>query len=47
MATANAISHLGAKPHFVDIESESLGLCPVALENRLNEVAELRKWINF
>ena len=42
VATANAISHLGAKPHFVDIESESLGLCPIALENRLNEVAELR-----
>ena len=42
VATANAISHLGAKPHFVDIESESLGLCPIALEKRLNEVAELR-----
>ena len=42
VATANAISHLGAKPHFVDIESGSLGMCPVALENRLNEVAELR-----
>ena len=36
VATANAISHLGAKPHFVDIESESLGLCPIALENRFN-----------
>ena len=42
VATANAISHLGAKPHFVDIESSSLGMCPVALENRLNEVAEFR-----
>ncbi len=42
VATANAISHLGAQPHFVDIEPGSLGMCPVALENRLNEVAELR-----
>ena len=42
VATANAISHLGANPHFVDIESESLGMCPKALENRLDEVAELR-----
>jgi len=40
VATANSISHLGASPHFVDIESESLGLCPIALEKRLNEIAE-------
>ena len=47
VATANAISHLGAKPHFVDIEAESLGLCPIALEKRLNEVAELRNGTIF
>ena len=39
VATANSISHLGGFPHFVDIESESLGLCAIALEKRLNEVA--------
>ena len=32
VATANAISHLGALPHFVDIEPNSLGICPFALE---------------
>ena len=39
VATANAVSHLGANPHFIDIESKSLGLCPIALENRLNQIA--------
>ncbi len=39
VATANSVAHLGGSPHFVDIESDSLGLCPIALENRLNEVA--------
>ena len=39
VATANAISHLGAVPHFVDVES-SLGLCP--LTAHLETVAEKR-----
>ena len=39
VATANAISHLGAIPHFVDIEKESLVICPKSLEKRLNEIA--------
>lgn len=39
VATANAISHLGAIPHFVDIESNSLSMCPDALEERLEEIA--------
>ena len=39
VATANAISHLGALPHFVDIEPNSLGICPFALEKRLNQIA--------
>ena len=34
VATANAISHLGAAC-FVDVEHHSLGLCPVALAHRL------------
>ena len=40
VATANAVSHLGAVPHFVDVEGEALGLCPVALADRLDAVAE-------
>ena len=39
VATANAVSHLGAIPHFIDIEEESLGLSPFALDQRLKEVA--------
>ena len=32
VATANAISHLGAIPHFFDIDKTSLSICPKALE---------------
>ncbi|WP_413683845.1 LegC family aminotransferase [Prochlorococcus sp. MIT 1011] len=39
VATANAISHLGAVPHFVDIENESLGLCPLEVKERLDSIA--------
>jgi len=40
VATANAAAHLGAVPHFVDIEPSSLGLCPQALTDRLERIAE-------
>ncbi|HDQ15730.1 MAG TPA: LegC family aminotransferase [Bacteroidetes bacterium] len=36
VATANAISYCGAKAVFLDVDNESLGLCPIAL----------RKWLN-
>ena len=42
VATANAIAHLGAVPHFVDVEHNALGLCPDALAARLEAVAERR-----
>ena len=42
VATANAISHLGAVPHFIDVEQETLGLCPIALTSRLKNIAEHR-----
>ena len=42
VATANAISHLGAIPHFVDVEPNALGLCPAALAARLEAIAEPR-----
>lgn len=38
IATANAISHLGAIPHFVDIENENLGICPIKLSNYLDDI---------
>lgn len=43
VATANAVSHLGATPIFVDVDKESMGLSPDALEAFLNESAILRK----
>ena len=43
VATANAIAHLGAIPHFVDIESKTLGLDAIALDKRLQEIGEIKK----
>ncbi|MCP9812597.1 LegC family aminotransferase [Synechococcus lacustris] len=40
VATANAGAHLGAVPHFVDINAITLGLCPEALTERLERIAE-------
>ncbi len=40
VASANAVSHCGAIPHFVDIEEKTLGMCPIALEKRLNEIGK-------
>ena len=42
VATANAVSHLGAIPHFVDIEPYSLGMCPAALEKRLEQIGSMK-----
>jgi perosamine synthetase len=39
VATANAISHCGAVPHFVDVCENRLAISPSALENRLQEIA--------
>ncbi len=39
VATANAVSHCHASPHFVDSELITLGLCPIALRRRLAEIA--------
>lgn len=45
VATANAISYLGATPIFVDVDLDTMGLSPVALENFLNENAALEDTI--
>ena len=45
VATANAVSYLGAVPHFVDSDEMTLGLDPVALRNHLSTVAEVRRGI--
>ncbi len=43
VASANAVSHLNAIPHFVDVEVSSLGLDPKALIKRLEQIAERRQ----
>ena len=40
VATANAVHHLGAIPHFVDSSPETLGLDPVALKDWLKHIGE-------
>lgn len=42
VGTANAAAMAGAVPHFVDSESQTLGLDPAALRARLDEFAEMR-----
>ncbi|MDA8620564.1 DegT/DnrJ/EryC1/StrS family aminotransferase [Luminiphilus sp.] len=42
VATANAASHLGAVPHFVDSAYDTLGICPGNLRSHLESVAEVR-----
>ena len=38
VATCNAVAHLGAFPHFVDIENDTLGMDPYSLEKLLKGV---------
>jgi perosamine synthetase len=40
VATANAVSHCGAIPHFVDSDEETLGMDPEALGEWLKQTAE-------
>jgi dTDP-4-amino-4,6-dideoxygalactose transaminase len=39
VATCNALYHMGAEPVFVDVSRVSLGLCPIALDNYLEDNA--------
>lgn len=40
VATANAISHCSATPHFVDVSLDRLSICPQALSERLSQIAQ-------
>ncbi len=40
VATANAISHCSATPHFVDVSLDRLSICPQALKERLTQIAQ-------
>jgi len=43
IATANAISYCGAKPIFIDIDLETMGMCPKSLKLFLEKNAFLKK----
>lgn len=47
IATANATHHLGAIPHFVDVEESTLGLAPHALREHLEQIAERRNGVTI
>ncbi|MDM1352184.1 LegC family aminotransferase [Myroides marinus] len=42
VATANAIAYIGAKPVFVDVDLDTMGLSPKAVEEFLEEFGEIR-----
>ena len=42
VATANAVSYVGAYPHFVDIENQSFGICPDKLIEHLRMIGGLK-----
>jgi perosamine synthetase len=42
IATCNAISYIGAKPVFVDVDTDTLGMSPAALADFLNSSGERR-----
>lgn len=43
IATCNAITYCGAKPIFVDVDKETLGLSPEALQKFLDENTEIKE----
>ena len=47
VATANAVSHTGAIPHFVDSEEKTLGIDPEKLEIYLTEISKIQDGICY
>jgi aminotransferase in exopolysaccharide biosynthesis len=47
VATANAIAHGGALPHFVDVDRDSLGMSPEKLESHLKKIIEIRNGYSY
>lgn len=43
MASANGTLYCGAKIDFVDIDPQTLNLCPKALETKLKQAAKTKK----
>ena len=47
VATANAVVHAGAIPHFLDVDKETLGINTTLLEDYLSEIAILKNSFLF
>ena len=47
IATCNAISYIGAHPVFIDVDRDTMGLSPVAVEKWLSHNAEMRTGVCF
>lgn len=47
IATANAVSYCKAIPHFVDVDTETLGLSPTKLKRHLEEIAEIKNGVCY
>jgi aminotransferase in exopolysaccharide biosynthesis len=47
IATANAISYLGASPIFLDVDLDTMGLSPIAVSEFLENHGELRNGVCF
>lgn len=47
IATANAISYLGASPIFLDVDVDTMGLSPIAMSEFLENHGELRNGVCF
>jgi perosamine synthetase len=43
VATANAISYTGAQPVFIDVDLDTMGMSPIALQNFLDSHCELKE----
>lgn len=47
IATANAVSYIGAIAHFIDIEDKFLGICPNKLEEYLTEIIVQKNGLSY
>ena len=45
VATANAVDYCHATPHFVEVEESTLGLCPGAIREYLNDIAKVENGV--
>jgi perosamine synthetase len=47
VATANAVKYCNATPNFVDIENQSMGICPKKLSNYLKKIVKKKGKFSF